>query len=243
MIEIQSNDAGDMLEVHMRAPVTDGDFNSVLMPALDEAIAACDRVRLLVVLEAGLKDFTFGAMMDDARSGLKHWRGFDRIAVVTEAGGARGTIRAFSVFMPCPVMVFNPDEMDDARRWLRESLGSIHQTDLGGGVLHVQLLGQLDSAVYEEETRDLDAFIRRNDRFRLLLDIREFDGWQGLGGVAEHLKLVRDHAGELDRAAIVGDAGWQRMAAKVGSRILGADAKYFPAEEFEAAKAWLAEGA
>lgn len=240
MMTVETGPDG-LMELQVAAPVTDADYKDVLIPALDEAIATSERVRMLVVLEAGGKDFTFGALMDDARTGLKHWRGFDRIAVVTGSAGMRGTIRAFSVVMPCPVMVFGPEKVDAARRWLRESLGAIHQTDLGGGVLHVQLMGQLDSAVYAEETEDLNAFIRANDRFRLLLDLRDFDGWQGLGAVGEHLRLVKDHAGLIDRAAIVGDGGWQRMAAEVGTRVIGAEARYFPGEDFEAAKGWLAE--
>ena len=242
MIEQRDTGHEDLLEFRMSGAVTDEDYKSVLVPAIDKAIEQSDRIRVLIVLESDLKDFTLGAMMDDARMGLKHWRGFDRVAVVTGSAGMRRTIKAFWVFMPCPVKVFAPDEIDEARRWLVESLGAIHQTDLGGGVLHLQLRGQLDGAVYAEETGDLDAFIRRNDRFRLLLDIREFDGWQGLGAIGDHLRLVRDHAGLVDRAAIVGDAGWQRMAAEVGKRVLKGEVQYFPAEQMDAAKAWLAEG-
>ncbi len=196
-------------------------------------------MRLLVVMESGFGDFTLGALWDDARMGLKHWRGFDRVAVVTGSTGVKRTIKAFSVAIPCPVMVFPPDQTEEARRWLSESLGAIHQTDLGDGVLHLALLGKVDAAVYEAEAEDLNAFIRANDRFRLLLDLREFDGWQGLGAVGEHLRMVRDRVALLDKAAIVGDAGWQKMAVGVGRRILGKEAEYFDGDRFDAAVAWL----
>lgn len=240
MIELKETARDGMLEIRMSGAITDEDYREVLVPAIDKAIEDSERVRVLVELESDISDFTLGAMMDDARMGLKHWRGFDRCAVVTGSDAMRRVVKAFWVFMPCPVKVFAPEEIDEARRWLSESLGSIHQTDLGNGVLHIQLLGQLDAAVYAEESADLDAFIRKNDRFRMLLDIREFDGWQGLGAIGEHLKLVRNHAGLVDRAAIVGDAGWQRMAAEVGKRVLSGEVRYFPGAEIEAAKSWLA---
>ncbi|GHF33864.1 STAS/SEC14 domain-containing protein [Seohaeicola zhoushanensis] len=237
MIEIRRNDS--VLEVRISAPVTAADYKDILVPALDEAIATSEHVRMLAVFDAKVSDYTFGAMVEDARMGLKHWRGFDRVAVVGAAKGLRHAIRAFSVLMPCPVMTFDAGQEDEARRWLEESLGSIHQTDLGNGVLHLKLIGKLDSKAYAEEGGDIDAFVRRNEGFRLLLDLREFDGWQGLGAIGDHLKLVRDHVGLVEKAAIVGDAGWQRMAQEVGKRILRKEARWFPADSFDAAKAWL----
>lgn len=241
MIEIRSNDRPDIPEVHINAPVTAADYKDVLMPALDEAIAREEHIRLLAIFDAKMSDYTFGAMIEDARLGLKHWRGFDRAAVVAAGNGLRHFITAFGILMPCPVMTFEPGQEDEARRWLVESLGSIQQTDLGNGVLHLRLLGRLDSAAYKRATEHLDAFISANDRFRLLLDLRDFDGWQGLGALADHLRLARDHVNRLDRAAILGDAGWQRMAQEIGKRVLNREARYFSADQFEAAKVWLSE--
>ena len=62
--------------------------------------------------------------------------------------------------------------------------------------------------------------------------------WSNLT-LGEHFKLVRDHAPMLDRAAIVGDAGWQKMAVGLGKRLLGKEARYFPAEDHAAARDWL----
>ena len=239
MIEIVPTQSEDLLELRITAPVTADDYKTTLIPALDAAIARSERVRMLAIFDAKVSDYTFGAMLEDARMGLKHWRGFDRIAVVGASGALRHAIGAFAVLMPCPVMTFDAGQEDDARRWLDESLGAIHQTDLGNGILHIQLIGKLDTAAYAQESGDLNAFIRANDRFRLLLDLREFDGWQGLAAIGDHLKLVRDHAGLLDRAAIVGDAGWQKMAQAIGKRILRTEARWFPADRFDEAKDWL----
>ncbi len=239
MIEVKKLDRDDLMEIRISGTVTDEDYRNILTPALDQAIERGERIRALVVLKSDLSDFTFGALMDDARLGLKHWRGFDRLALVTGSKAIKTMVKAFSVVIPCPVRVFDADETEDAHRWLVESLGAIHQRDLGDGVLHVQLVGALDSAVYEEESRDIAAFIARNDKFRLLLDLREFDGWQGLGAIGEHFRLVRDHAGALDRAAIVGDAGWQALAVQIGKRVIGKDARYFDDDEFAEAVDWL----
>lgn len=240
MIEKKPTARDDVLEFHVSGIVSEKDYTMVLIPALEGAIETQDRLRLLVRFSADFEDYTLGALLQDARTGLKHWRGFDRIAIVADQGWIAKAAKAMSVIMPCPVMVFTLAEHEDAQRWLTESLGSIHQRELGGGVLHVQLLGQLDAASFAEEAEDLNAFLRANDRFRLLLDLREFDGWQGLGAVAEHVAIVRDHAAQVQRVAILGDGGIAQFARRVAPRFVHAEVKHFGSEEVEAAKSWLA---
>ncbi|AXI49089.1 STAS/SEC14 domain-containing protein (plasmid) [Sulfitobacter sp. SK012] len=239
MIAVKSGAQESLLEVYMSAPITDKDYSDVLMPALDAALAQGEKVRMLVVLNAGLTDFTMGALWDDAKLGVSNWSGFERVAIVTANTAMARMVRAFSILMPCPVSVFGKKAEDEARLWLFESLGAIHQTDLGSGTLHVELLGKVGADVYASETENLNAFIRKNDRFRLLLDIRRFDGWQGLGAMAAHFHLVRDHVGQLDRAAVVGDSRWEAMVVQVVKRLIGQEARYFGNNDLEAAKAWI----
>lgn len=240
MIEIEHTGDHGILEIRMTPPVTDSDYTDTLVPAIDAAIAGGDRVRVLAIVEAGITDFTLGAMLQDARTGLKHWRGFDRAAVVTDNKALKTAVSAFSVFLPCPVGKFTMAEVEEARRWLRESLGSIQQDEIGEGILHVRLRGKLDSAAYENDLEDLNRYMARHDKVRLLIDLRDFDGWQGLGGLRDHFELVRGHAPRVERAAIVGDAGWQEMAVSIGKRAFSLDARHFDGDELDEAKAWLA---
>ncbi|MFZ7093011.1 STAS/SEC14 domain-containing protein [Primorskyibacter sp. 2E233] len=240
MIKVTAASHPGVYEVEVSGRVTEDDYENVLIPALETVIENHDHIRLLVKLDKGFESFSLGAVMDDAKMGLKHWNGFDRIALVAEKGWITGMVRAFSILMPCPVQIFPLSHEEEARRWLVESLGAIHQTDLGGGVLLVQLHGKLDPEVYESETEDMNAFVRANDRFRLLLDLRDFDGWQGLAAINRHLSLVRDHIGVLDKAAIIGDAAWQKLAERILSKAADAETEYFTADQFEAAKRWIA---
>ena len=239
MIEVQHEGGQGILEIRMTPPVTDSDYTDTLIPAIDAAIASGDNLRLLAIVEAGFSEFTLGAILQDARTGIKHWRGFDRAAIVTDNGALKKTVGAFSVFMPCPVATFAMSEVDDARRWLRESLGTIQQKDLGGGVLHVSLRGKVDTQAYENDIEDLNRYLHDHANTRLLVDLRDFDGWQGLGALRDHFFLVRGHADQIQRAAIVGDAGWQEMAVQVGKRVFGIDARFFEGDEFDEAKFWL----
>lgn len=242
MIEVKSQPDDPLIEITITGTVTAEDYRNVLVPAIEKALAEQEHLLALVRIDKGFERYTLEAMAADTRLGLKHWNGFDRVAVVSDTKWVNTAVKAASIFMPCPVAVFALGQEDEARRWLVESLGSIHQIDLGNGALMVQLLGQIDSTVYAAENEDLNAFIRAHDRFRLLLDLREFDGWQGFRALGEHFKLVRDHRGLVSRVAIVGDRTWQAIAQKIGRQFIDAPVRYFPAEDFEGAKAWLLAG-
>ncbi|WP_370311406.1 STAS/SEC14 domain-containing protein [Sagittula sp.] len=225
-------------EVRMSGRIREDDYEDRLIPALDKAIEEHDRIRILTVIEDDA-EFSIGAMLDDAELGMRHWKGFDRVAVVGKPGWMMRLVRGFGPVMPCPVRTFAPGEEDDARRWLQESLGAMHQTDLGDGVLHVQLVGKLDPAVMEEEERDMDAFVRANPRFRLLLDLTEFDGWQGLAALNQHFRIARNHYDLIDKAAVVGKASWQKLAARGLGHLSGAKVKHFDPDNLDAAKTWI----
>ena len=131
--------------------------------------------------------------------------------------------------------------MDDARRWLRESLGSVHLTELDGGALHAQMLGQLHARALTQAEDGIAAHLRKTGDLRLLLDLREFDGWRGLSALVAHFKLVRENAPGADRIAVLGTRSWQEMAERVVGRLLPGKTEFFDDTQIDAAKAWLAQ--
>ncbi|MBY6092805.1 SpoIIAA family protein [Pseudooceanicola sp. 502str34] len=239
MIEITETTPEGIMEIRATGRVTEQDYESVLIPAVEKALAGEDKVRLLYQVGPGFEGYSAGAMWADARLGMRHWSGFDRVAVVTDSEMLAGSVKLFGFAMPCPVKTFDLEEVDEARRWLRESLGAFHMEEIGEDALMIRLLGKLDSKVYEEKAADLDAWTAKAGRFRLLLDLREFDGWQGMSALGQHLSLVKSHHKQPARVAVVGDAAWMRMAEGLMSQFLEAKTKYFDEDDFEAGKAWL----
>lgn len=242
MITVQTNSDGALIEIELSGQVTSADYVSSLVPAIEAALQDHDAVRLLAIVMPEFKGYDLGAAWSDTKLGVSHWRGFDRIGVVADQGWVQTSVRLAAPILPCPVQVFELGEQEAARRWIRESLGAIHVMDLGGACVQISLMGKLDSSEYEQARTDLDAILRDKEGFRLLIDLREFDGWQGLTAMAAHFRLAAGHIGVLDRAAIVGDKNWQKMALRMASHVLGARTEYFASEEIENARAWLAAG-
>jgi hypothetical protein len=142
------------------------------------------------------------------------------------------------VMLPYPVQLFNIDQLDEARRWLEEALGSIHLS-IDGDIVTVQLLGKLEPSAYESINAEMDNVMSKTEHVRLLLDLREFDGWSGLAALGNHLSLIREHRHIPERIAVVGDKAWQHLAEKIMSRFVNARAQFFDAEDYEGANAWI----
>lgn len=242
MISIDPQQNGAALEMTMSGTITSADYENALVPAIEAALAERDRIRMLVILGEEFQGFDLSAVWADSKLGLSHWGGFDRVGVVTDINWVRTVIRLAAPMTACPVQIFDLAEVEEARRWLRESLGAVHVIDLGGPCVQVRLMGQVDPEAYGQATGDLDALIRQKDGFRLLIDLTEFAGWQGLSALDAHFHLGRIHAPLLDRAALVGNKGWQRMAQRIGNHLIKAEVQYFPEDEMENAKSWLAAG-
>ena len=219
--------------------VTGSDYDSVLTPAVDKAIEEFHRIRLLAQVGPNFEGYSMEAIWDDTRLGLRHWNGFERVAVVTDVGWIRTGVKAMAFMMPCPVKLFVLGDLDDAKRWLSESLGTIH-IHKEGEVVTVRLLGKLDPGAYDGVNEDIDNVMSSTEHVRLLLDLREFDGWSGLSALGDHLSLVREHYRVPERIAIVGHKDWQKMAGKIMARFVNAQTKFFDSGDYDGAAAWVA---
>ena len=218
--------------------VTGDDYDNVLTPTINKAIEEFDRIKLLAQIGPEFEGYSLDAAWDDATLGLRHWNGFERVAVATDVGWVRTIVKATGFIMPCPVQLFELGELDDAKRWLSESLGSI-QLGSEEDVISVRLLGKLEPSAYDGVSEEIDNLMSRYEHVRLLLDLREFDGWSGLAALGDHLSLVREHRRVPERIAVVGDKAWQNLAEKIMSRFVNARTQFFDADDFEGAKAWI----
>jgi hypothetical protein len=239
MIEILPTTETDQLEFRLSGHITQADYESALVPAVEAALAKHDRIRILVILDAEFTGLDMGAAWADTKMGLSHWRGFDRVAVVTDSSWIRVGTRAMAAIFPCPVQVFPSAELAAARVWLRAALGSIEVADLGGAAVQVSFHGKLAPEFYDTLGPALDARIKAQGALRLLLDLSDFDGWQGLSALGAHLKLVRTHVSEVQRIAVVADSAWVHMAERVIGGVVKAETRFFSPDALEAAKTWV----
>jgi hypothetical protein len=100
------------------AQVTAADYESIIVPEVEAAFALNRKLRLLYVTADDFTGFDPGAVWDDAKLGMRHFSGWDRVALVTDVVWLRGTAIAFSFAIPAQFRLFHGAEIEEATRWI-----------------------------------------------------------------------------------------------------------------------------
>jgi SpoIIAA-like len=103
-----------------KGTVTAADYESVIIPAVEALFARHPKVRFLYLLGDDFDGFEGAAMWDDAKLGLKHLAGWEKMAVVSDVEWIRAAIRVFGLAIPGHVRVYHNSEFSEAKRWVTE---------------------------------------------------------------------------------------------------------------------------
>ena len=120
MIETIPGLPDGVLGFSAKGTVTADDYESVIIPAVEAQFARQKKVRFLYHLGPEFTGFDVAAMWDDAKLGLTHFAGWEKMAVVTDVPWMRVTIEAFGLAMPGRVRVFHDSELAAAGQWVSE---------------------------------------------------------------------------------------------------------------------------
>lgn len=218
--------------------------------ALDDALAAHERVSLFVVLD-GVGWVEPAALLRDLRYSvgqLRNLHRFHRAAVVTGLGWIRALAGAEDAALPgVDVRAFAPEERSEAEAWIGAAppppepalvhlpsprpdalayavRGTIHQDDL------VPFGDALRAAVAEHGSADVFLQVDRVPGV----------GLDAIGPALGRMKLYA--VGHVRRYAVVGGPGWLAAAAGLLDPLLPVRVRHFEAGEDAAAWAWLDAG-
>ncbi len=123
MIKLLSGMPAGVLGLEAIDDVEEEDYRNVVLPAIESAIAAHGKVRLVFVLGPEFDDYEGDAVWEDLKLGASHPASFERIAIVTDARWAGLTIKVFSVLLPGKARAFRLADLEAAKRWAAEDAG------------------------------------------------------------------------------------------------------------------------
>jgi len=121
MITIINDLPANVLGVSAEGKITGTDYETVLIPALEEKLKTNKKVRMLYQLGSDFTGFEMSAMMDDAKVGLKHISAWDRIALVSDHETINSFAKFFGHLMSCELRIFKNNELDAAKKWVSEN--------------------------------------------------------------------------------------------------------------------------
>lgn len=120
MIELMDGLPDNVLGFSATGKVTGADYETVLIPQVEEKLTKHDKIRLLYHLGPAFEGFEAAAMWDDAKVGLHHMLSWERIALVSDVDWLRMAVTTWGFVMPAKVKVFDNDALDEAKAWIAE---------------------------------------------------------------------------------------------------------------------------
>jgi hypothetical protein len=118
MIERLPNFPAGVLAFVCKGRVTKADYDTVLVPAVMQALKSQGKVRLYYETAGNFTGIDAGAMWEDFKVGMEHLTRWERVAVVTDVEWIGQTMRFFSFLMPGAMKLFPSSEATQAREWI-----------------------------------------------------------------------------------------------------------------------------
>jgi hypothetical protein len=114
VIELVAGLPKNVVGISVRGRLTMQDCCDVLMPAMQKSLKYHDKIRLYYELGSRFP----GAAWDDLDLGLEHFARCERVAIVTDTGWVRHTVKAVRFLIPSEVRVFSTIEAEEGRTWI-----------------------------------------------------------------------------------------------------------------------------
>ena len=120
MLELIEGLPGNIVGIAVSGRLTMQDCQDVLVPAMAKSLRRHDKIRLYYELNSRFP----GAAWDEIDLGLEHASRCERVAIVTDIGWVRLTVKALRFLIPSEIRVFATVQADEGRAWIRARPGS-----------------------------------------------------------------------------------------------------------------------
>ena len=97
MLKLISDLPATVVCVKATGRVSKEDYRKVLLPALKELYSRTGHVSLLLLIETKLKNYSIGAWMEDAKTGLRYFSKWHRVAIVSARKGIKRFTNTFGL--------------------------------------------------------------------------------------------------------------------------------------------------
>jgi len=117
-VQVEKEQAGKVIEIHVEGKLSKEDYDQ-FVPQVEGLIQQHGKLRLLVDLH-DFHGWEASALWEDIKFDVKHFRDFDKLAIVGEKRWERGMAAFCKPFTTATVRYFNRDEAQRAHEWIHE---------------------------------------------------------------------------------------------------------------------------
>jgi len=109
-----------------------------------------------------------------------------------------------------------------------------------GNVLGFKISDRSSDEDMRQARKIMEDAVAAAGKVRLLIEIEGFRHMEA-EALMEKLKFVMDHAGDIERIAVVGSRVWIKSWVKVSGLLARTETEYFDRSEIEVAWRWISE--
>lgn len=109
---------GKIIEVHLSGKLTK-DAYEAFVPVTEAKIKQYGKIRILVVLE-DFHGWSAGALWEDVKFDVKHFRDIERLAIVGHSKWQEGMASFCKPFTSAEIKYFDLAEVESARTWIEQ---------------------------------------------------------------------------------------------------------------------------
>ena len=115
---INLHGANNLLEVKLTGKLTK-ELYEELEPVVAKQVEEFGKLKLLVIMQ-DFEGWTCGALWEDTKFDLKHWRDFEKLALVGDKKWEQGMAAFCKPFTSAKIQYFDLSKLSDAESWVRE---------------------------------------------------------------------------------------------------------------------------
>lgn len=118
-VEVKDLDGDQFLEIHLTGKLVKEDYET-LVPAVERLTREQGKIDMLVVMH-DFHGWTAGALWEDTKFAMHHFRDVGRLAMIGETNWQAGMATFCKPFTAAKVRYFDSREATAAREWLAET--------------------------------------------------------------------------------------------------------------------------
>jgi len=122
MIELQSEATGKILSVKLSGKLTKEDYEK-FGPEVENLIKSQGKIRVLMQMH-DFHGWTVGALWEDIKFDMKHFKDIERLAMVGERKWEAGMAAFCKPFTTAKIRYFDAGDVEGARQWIEEGSAS-----------------------------------------------------------------------------------------------------------------------